>query len=235
MKKKKVFFVWFIPVFLLFSALALVFWDRERTEESRAKEEALQEKAKNQVLSELVLEADEHLLGNSETAEVVVIEYSDTECPWCKSFHYKFLEQVFKVQNGRVAWVYRHFPLSIYPNSQKEAEALECATEQKGNDVFWNYLEKLFAVTPSNNGLDPAELPKIARELKLDVPAFQSCLAEGRFAGEVNNQRAEGARVGVHQTPSVIIWDKKSEERTLVSGANSRFLEVKALVEKYLK
>lgn len=235
MKEKKIPWVWLLPAILVFIVAALIFWEKERTDTNRDRERALQEKVEDRALSGLVLGEDEYLLGSLATADVVVIEYSDTECPWCKSFHYKFLEQVYKVQSGRVAWVYRHFPLSIYPKSQKEAEALECAVEQKGNETFWNYLEKLFAVTPSSNGLDPAELPKIAKELKLDVPVFRTCLEEGRFGDKVRDQRTEGARVGVRQTPSVIVWDKKSDERTLVSGANSRFLEVKSLVEKYLK
>ena len=41
--------------------------------------------------------------------------------------------------------------------------ALECAGEQGGNDKFWEYTDRLYEITPANDGLDLAELPKIAR------------------------------------------------------------------------
>lgn len=107
---------------------------------------------------ELVTEKD-YISGNPK-AELVIVEYSDTECPFCKRFH----ETMTRVMNeygkaGKVAWVYRHFPLdAIHSKSRHEAEAIECAGEIGGNDKFWVYLNKLMEITPSNNQLDQSLL-----------------------------------------------------------------------------
>jgi len=103
-----------------------------------------------------VSESD-HILGNI-AAKIIIVEYSDLECPFCKVFH-NTMHQVVKEYAGEVAWVYRHFPIaSLHPKAFHEAEATECAWEQGGNEVFWKYMDKLFEVTPSNNGLEESLL-----------------------------------------------------------------------------
>src|SRR3989344_4098924 len=54
--------------------------------------------------------SSDHILGNP-NASVVIVEYSDTECPFCKQYH-TTLKRVMAEYgtNSRVAWVYRHFP-----------------------------------------------------------------------------------------------------------------------------
>ena len=96
----------------------------------------------------------DHLRGDPK-AKVKVVEFSDLECPFCKRFHVT-MQQVIEEYDGKVAWIYRHFPLdSLHSKARKEAEASECAAELGGNDGFWAYIDKLFEITPSNNGLDP--------------------------------------------------------------------------------
>ena len=101
--------------------------------------------------------ADEHILGNA-NAKIVIVEYSDLECPFCKVFH-NTMHQVVEKSNGDVAWVYRQYPIpQLHPKAFHEAEATECAWEQGGNKAFWKYIDKLFEITTSNNGLDESRL-----------------------------------------------------------------------------
>ncbi len=96
----------------------------------------------------------DYILGNKD-ADVIIYEYSDTECPFCKRFH-ATMHELINNNKGKVAFVYRQFPLdSIHPKTRKESEALLCAGELGGNDAFWKYLDTIFEITPSNNGLDP--------------------------------------------------------------------------------
>lgn len=89
-----------------------------------------------------VTETD-HYFG-SRDADIVVIEYSDLECPYCAKFHQTMHELVTQY-NGKVAWVYRHLPLeSIHKNAMNKALASECITELGGNDAFWKYTDNLF-------------------------------------------------------------------------------------------
>lgn len=91
-------------------------------------------------------------------AEIVAVEYSDSECPFSKRFHVT-MQQVMKNYNGKVAWVFRFFPLdSLHQKARSESEAIECAGMLKGNEMFWKYLDRVFELTSSNDGLDPALL-----------------------------------------------------------------------------
>src|SRR3989338_3732981 len=100
---------------------------------------------------------DDHILGNI-NAKIIIVEYSDLECPFCKVFH-ETMHQVVEKSNGDVAWVYRHYPIAqLHPKAFCEAEATECSFEQKGNDGFWKYTDQLFKITPSNNKFDETKL-----------------------------------------------------------------------------
>jgi len=152
------------------------------------------------------VQSDDHILGNP-NAQIVIVEYSDTECPFCKQFHGTMHQVIDKYgASGDVAWVYRHFPLTqLHPKAPKEAEALECAAEQGGNDGFWKYTDRIYEVTPSNNGLDLAQLPVIAEEVGLDRASFETCLDSGRHAERVQRDFDEAIAAGGRGTPHSII------------------------------
>jgi protein-disulfide isomerase len=101
--------------------------------------------------------ADEYISGDI-NADIVAVEYSDPECPFSKRFH-TVMQQVMKNYPGKVAWVFRFFPLdSIHQKARSESEAIECAGTLKGGEMYWKYLDRVFEITPSNDGLDPALL-----------------------------------------------------------------------------
>jgi len=149
----------------------------------------------------------DHIQG-SINAPVKIVEYSDTECPFCQRFHNTLTQLMASSYgtSGKVAWVYRDFPLAqLHPRSPKESEALECATEEGGNAKFWAYMNRLEAVTPANNGLDPAQLPVIAQFIGLDVSTFNTCLSSGKYAAKVSASIAEAVSTGGNGTPWSII------------------------------
>ena len=147
---------------------------------------------------------EDHILGDPK-APVKIIEFSDTECPFCKRFH-PTMHQVVADYEGKVAWVYRHFPLdSLHSKARKEAEATECAAELGGNDAFWKYLDRLFEVTPSNDGLSPALLPAIAEYIGLDRAKFEECLNSGRYAARVQKDYDDAIASGAQGTPFNIV------------------------------
>ncbi|MEI6280723.1 MAG: DsbA family protein [bacterium] len=149
----------------------------------------------------------DHITGNL-NAKIVVVEYSDLECPFCKVFD-ATMKQVTQ-NNNDVAWVYRHYPIAqLHSKAFKESEATECAWDQGGNDAFWKYTDRLFAVTPSNNGLDAAELPKIAEYVGLNVATFNTCLSSGKFTSKVQADFDDGVKAGANGTPSSMIITKK--------------------------
>lgn len=153
-----------------------------------------------------LVSGEDHIRGNPD-APVKIVEYSDTECPFCKRFH-STLEEVIDEygKSGKVAWVYRHFPLDqLHSKARKEAEATECAAKLGGNNAFWAYLDRLMEITPTNNGLDPAELPKIAEFIGLDVEKFNDCLTSGAYAEKIEEHVQNAIASGGQGTPYSII------------------------------
>jgi protein-disulfide isomerase len=87
--------------------------------------------------------ASDHMRGSLED-QVFLIEYSDFECPYCKSFH-PTAQRILQ-DYDQVAWVYRHFPLeSIHAKARPAALASECIAELGGNEAFWAFADEAFA------------------------------------------------------------------------------------------
>src|SRR3989344_1224206 len=125
---------------------------------------------------------DEHIKG-SPNADIVLIEYSDLECPYCSRFH-PTMQQVLQAYGDKVAWVYRHFPLnSIHPGAQKKAEAAECVTELGGNDKFWKFADLVFAKSAetSASAVLVTDLKGFATQAGVDGDKFQTCLDSGKY------------------------------------------------------
>lgn len=150
------------------------------------------------------IDAADHLLGNPQ-APIKIIEYSDLECPFCKTFH-QTMHQLVNEYPTEIAWVYRHFPLDqLHSKARKESEASECAYELGGHEKFWTYVDKIFEITPSNDGLDPARLPEVAEQIGLDRRAFETCLASGRQAERVDSDYQNVVLSGGRGTPFPVV------------------------------
>ncbi len=178
---------------------------------------------------------DDHIRGNPD-APVKIVEYSDTECPFCKRFH-DIMKQVMNEygKDGKVAWVYRHFPLEqLHPvKARNEAIAFECAGELGGNDKFWEYADRLYEITPSNNGLDQAELPKIAKYVGLDVAKFNACLTSGKYDKHIEEDTQNAMATGGNGTPWSIVVGKDGKKYPL-SGAQP-YASIKQLIDLALQ
>ena len=166
-----------------------------------------------------VSRARDHIRGNPD-AVLSLIEYSDFECPYCKSFH-PTAKQVVETYAGKVNWVYRHFPLSFHnPGAQKQAEAAECASELGGEQAFWTYTDAIYSRTTSNGqGFPLNKLVPLAKELGLDEHAFQDCLDSGRQTARVNEDVVEGKQIGVTGTPTSILLHNETGKVRIKSGA----------------
>ncbi len=86
--------------------------------------------------------AADHYYGNKD-AQVVIVEYADLECPYCAVVH-PTIQQILKEYDGKVAWVFRHFPLNIHPNAHIKAVAAECAYAQGGDEAFFKYVDATY-------------------------------------------------------------------------------------------
>jgi protein-disulfide isomerase len=174
---------------------------------------------------------EDHINGNTR-AKIIIVEYSDLECPFCKVFH-NTMNQVMKT-NKNVAWVYRHYPIpQLHKKAFKESEASECAWEQGGNTAFWQYIDKVFEITTSNDGLDVAELPKIAQSIGLNVTSFNTCLESGKYQTKVQADIDNGVTAGVRGTPKSFILRNGKIVDTIDGAQPIEMVQTK--IEKALK
>lgn len=187
----------------------------------------------------------DHILGNP-NAQIKIVEYSDTACPFCKMFN-TTMEQIMTEYgpSGKVAWVYRPWPLDkpdpngyvLHKNSGHEAQALECAASLGGNDKFWVFEKRLYEITPSvtgttPEGLDQKQLPEIAKFAGIDTVAFNDCLSSGRFKEKVEASYVEGLNAGVAGTPYSIIITPSGSKIPL-NGAQ-QYSTVKSAIDALL-
>lgn len=161
--------------------------------------------------------ASDHIFGNKD-AKVTLLEYSDLECPFCKSAH-PTMQELMKNYGDKIRWAYRHFPLSFHQNAQKEAEASECVASLGGNDAFWKFVNAIFDRTTANGtGFALDKLGPLAAEVGVDQTQFQTCLDSGKYEKLVKDSIAEGTAAGVSGTPSTFVINPKGESQTIVGA-----------------
>lgn len=140
----------------------------------------------------------------SPEAQVVVIEFSDFQCPFCRRHVLETqptLDEQF-VDTDQIFWVFKHFPLSIHPQAPAAGVAAECAANQNS---FWEMHELLFNNMADWSISDPNSIfIDLAGELGLDIDTFTTCLNEEEVAQRVQEDMNAGAPF-VRGTPTFIV------------------------------
>lgn len=132
------------------------------------------------------------------TAPVTIVEFSDYQCPYCKRAETTLAQLVLKYPD-QVRLVYRDFPLDGHPEARPAALAAACANDQ---GKFWDYHRLLFGSSPK---LDKDTLRKLAETAKLDLKAFDACVADGRHAAKIQADVEAGHEAGVSGTPAFFV------------------------------
>lgn len=148
----------------------------------------------------------DHVRGDIEKAKVVIVEYSDYECPFCGRHHPTMLD-IMDQYGDDVAWVYRHFPLSFHPEAKPAALAAECANEQ---DKFWEFTDELYA---NQDSLSADYYGEVADKLGLKRSQFDDCVESEKYASVISTDSSSGRAAGVTGTPATFVNGQ------LVSGA----------------
>lgn len=175
----------------------------------------------------------DHILG-SPNAPIIVIEYSDFECPFCKQYH-ETLRRIMDEygKDGKVAWVFRQLPLAqLHSKAPTEALASECVADLGGNTAFWKFVDELFSTTPSNNNLDLTLLPNIASNAGVDRAAFEACMKSGALMTQVEADFKEAVAAGAQGTPFTVIITQGQQAR--IDGAQM-YPAMKAVMDTLLR
>lgn len=155
-------------------------------------------------------DGEDPVLGNAD-AKVTIVEFSDFQCPYCRSFYndtFALLKKTY-IDTGKVRLVFRDFPLtSLHPSARPAALAGACAAEQ---GKFWQFHDAIFA---GQDAKDPSggtvsfsvsDIKTWVSNIGLDMTKFNQCLDSQKYASEVDKDQADGTALGVDGTPSFFI------------------------------
>ena len=177
---------------------------------------------------------EDHILGNPD-AEVLIIEYSDFECPFCGAFHGTMKRIMDEYgDSGKVAWVYRHMPLDrIHERARPSSEASECVANLAGPERFWDFADELFA-NPEN--LSDENMKQIALSYGIEEGAYDTCVSERQFQDKVERDYQDGLNIAKVDpnfgTPYNILMSKGGVQIPIVG--NQPYASVKNVIDAVL-
>ena len=157
-------------------------------------------------------------LGDPKAA-VTLVEYSDFECPVCRSLH-DVLRGLLPNYAGKVRVVFKDFPLEqLHPWARTAAIAGRCAYQQDPK-TFW----KMYDLIYDNQDIISAanawtKMMDYAGQSGLDADAFKTCMASPEAGAAVNASRANGQQLEVTSTPTVFVNGRR------MVGADAHLLE----------
>ena len=209
-------------------------------ENEAAAEAAAAEAAKKKLEQVPVFDPDKDLYRGNKDAKVVMIEYSDFECPFCNRFHPTMLE-VMEKYGDEVAWVYRHFPLSFHPNAAPLAEASECVAAYGGLEAFWKFTDEVYEKMADGSiyGSDTTKktvtvdmMVSLAQTAGANANQVRNCITSEEMSQKVIDSQTGGTKAGITGTPGTIIISEKGGFE-IVPGALP-FAQVEAMLKNHL-
>jgi protein-disulfide isomerase len=137
------------------------------------------------------------VFGNAR-APVTVVVFADFECPHCRA-EAPVLRQAVQQFRGQARLIYKHFPLNMHPRAKRAAVATEAALAQ---GKFWEMHDQVFA---HQDALEDEDLMRYAKEIGLDMAAFEAHYEASTGLAVVEADRKHGDALGFSGTPAVFI------------------------------
>lgn len=181
-------------------------------------------------------EDNEYILGNNKN-KITILVYSDFECPFCKMLQENTIQILQKeyanskdFSDAKIGIVYRHFAQSYHDKAPNEINASLCARELYGQNVYINFINRIYSITPTNNGLDPKSIPDIAnysveeakkekQDYKKDFnkEEFVACLDKKVYDIEFQNDAHDAIEAGLDGTPYTLILYRDGNENIVIN------------------
>lgn len=160
----------------------------------------------------LNLTVDEAQIGGNKKASVVLVEFADYQCPYCRQFAAETMKQIERdyIDTGRIGFVFDDFPLeSSHPYALKAAVAVQCAGSQ---GQLWEMNHKLLA---DPMALAPDDLVAKAAALNVDMTKFRLCFEDEHSAASVRQRMREASELGIDGTPMFLVGIRKPGSSTI--------------------
>ena len=157
-----------------------------------------------------------YVRGNP-NAQILWVEYSDLECPFCKRLHDSGAIKDLEAKYGdKLAFEFKHFPLPFHPTAMPAANAAECVGEMGGKDKFYAFIEEIFSKgTPTQDEIDG-----VVKDIGLDAKKVKTCADSGKYKDKIAASQSEGSsKFGINGTPGNVLINTKTGKYEIVSGA----------------
>ena len=142
-----------------------------------------------------------------EDAKVKVVEFSDFQCPYCKTFHTTVIKKILSDYGDKVLFVFKNLPLDFHTQAGNAALATECANEQ---GKFIVYADKLFVNQDAWGKTEGIQSFKnYAQQIAgINIAQFNQCLDDKKYQGKIDQDKEEANSFGVSGTPAVFVNDQ---------------------------
>lgn len=164
------------------------------------------------------------LKEGNESSKVILIEFTDYQCPFCRRAHFVTLPQLREkyVESGQVQYIKKDLPITaIHRQAEAAAEAVRCAQEQ--NDG-WQMHNELFKIQDEVGGssvvfFGPTDIRFVANKTGLDMDRFNQCFDSEKYKEEIKEDVDLAKKFGFSGTPSYLIVRRGTENAVPVIGA----------------
>ncbi len=145
----------------------------------------------------LVEKANRPHVGNPQ-AKLVLVEFSDFQCPHCRE-EYSQINYTVSKYKDKILFIYRNYPV-IDENSTVVAQASLCAGDQ---GKFWQMYDNLFSSPIDDASIDG--LTQRVKNLGINTDQFNQCLTSAKYKNQVDEDTTDGASLGVEGTPTFFL------------------------------
>lgn len=173
----------------------------------------------------------EAFVGN-ENAPLVIVEFSDFQCPFCRTFWTDTLPYLKTnyIDTEKVMFVYKDFPLvNIHPMALPTSEVATCVFDQYGSDAFWKFHDEIYA---QQNLLDSGERTgQVTKTVAYNIDDLKdwadgigydvtSCIeSRDDYLNETSQDFQEGVTLNVTGTPTFLFANRETGNVGILPGA----------------
>ena len=153
--------------------------------------------------SEILAPRDNDWIKGNPDADVVVVKYSDFQCPACR-FYASMDDQLSQEMGDDVLFIFRHFPLSSFEHSNLASRYTEAAGRQ---DKFWRMHDLIYINQQRWSRSNDAEsiFRQFADSIDLDMAQLDEDLEDPDLMARIRSDYEDGQRLGVRAVPSLFI------------------------------
>ncbi len=143
-----------------------------------------------------------------EDAPLVLVEFTDYECPFCNRFYNTAFPEIKKhyIDTGKVRYLVYDLPMKYHPHAVKAAQASLCADEQ---GKYWEMRRTLF---DNAKALQADKIVGYAKQAALDLTKFRTCFGSDKHLARIQQTTALAHAAGVTGTPTFILGKASGRE-----------------------